>query len=73
MEIDFLIAKKEITNRHNICPIEVKSSTHYTTISLRKCMKKYKEQVDIPYVVHTGDLKEEDGIRYIPIYMAGLL
>lgn len=73
MEIDFLIAKKDITNRHNICPIEVKSSTSFTTISLNKCIRKYAEQVDIPYVIYTGDIKEEEGIRYIPLYMAGLL
>ena len=30
MEIDFLIAKNKVTSRHNISPIEVKSSTRYT-------------------------------------------
>lgn len=73
MEIDFLIAKKDITNRHNICPIEVKSSTRFTTISLNKCVRKYSQQIDIPYIIYTGDIKEEEGIRYIPLYMAGLL
>ena len=73
MGIDFLIAKKDITNRHNICPIEVKSSTRFTTISLNKCVRKYSQQIDIPYVIYTGDIKEEEGIRYIPLYMAGLL
>ena len=29
MEIDFLIAKNKITNRHNISPIEVKSGKNY--------------------------------------------
>ena len=38
MEIDFLISKKTITSRHNISPIEVKSSTGFTTTSLEKCM-----------------------------------
>jgi len=73
MEIDFLIAKSKITNKHNISPIEVKSGERYTLSSIRKFMKKYKEQLNIPYVLHTKDLKEEDGIVYIPLYMTMLL
>ena len=41
MEIDFLIAKSKITNKHNISPIEVKSGERYTLSSIRKFMKKY--------------------------------
>ncbi len=73
MEIDFLIAKSKITNKHNISPIEVKSGERYTLSSIRKFMKKYKEQMNIPYVLHTKDLKEEDGIVYLPLYMTMLL
>lgn len=36
MEIDFLIAKSKISNRHNISPIEVKSGKRYTLSSLKK-------------------------------------
>lgn len=73
MEIDFLIPKSKISSRHNISPIEVKSSKNYTLSSLRKFINKYKEQTYIPYVLHTKDYKEEDGIVYLPIYMAPLL
>ena len=73
MEIDFLIAKSKISNRHNISPIEVKSGKNYTLTSLKKFMAKYKEQLYIPYVIHTGDYKIENGITYLPIYMAYLL
>ena len=73
MEIDFLISKSKIGNRHNISPIEVKSSKNYTLTSLRKFQKKYAEQLHIPYVLHTSDLKEEDGIVYLPVYMTPLL
>lgn len=73
MEIDFLIAKSKITNKHNISPIEVKSGERYTLTSIRKFMKKYKEQMNIPYVLHTKDLKEENGIVYLPLYMTMLL
>ena len=73
MEIDFLIAKSKVSNRHNISPIEVKSSKNYTLSSLRKFINKYSEQLHIPYVLHTGDLKSEEGIVYLPLYMTPLL
>ena len=73
MEIDFLIAKSKISNRHNISPIEVKSSKRYTLTSLDKFITKYNKQLHIPYVLHTSDLKEENGKVYLPIYMACLL
>ena len=73
MEIDFLIAKPTITSRHNISPIEVKSGRQYTITSLRKCIKKYEKQLATPYVLHDKDLKIEDGIVYLPLYMTPLL
>lgn len=73
MEIDFLIAKPTITSRHNISPIEVKSGSHYTITSLKKCIKKYDKQLATPYVLHDKDLKVEDGITYFPLYMTPLL
>ena len=73
MEIDFLIAKSKISSRHNISPIEVKSGKNYTLSSLKKFMNKYKEQLYIPYIIHTGDFKEENRVVYLPIYMTALL
>ena len=73
MEIDFLIAKPVTTNRHNISPIEVKSGQRYTLNSLRKCIAKYGSQLSTPYVLHDKDVKIEDGIVYLPIYMTPLL
>ena len=73
MEIDFLLAKSKITNRHNISPIEVKSSNRYTLTSLEKFIKKYTQQLHTPYVLHTLDLKVEDGIVFLPLYMTPLL
>ena len=69
MEIDFVTAKDKISSRHNISPIEVKSGKNYTLTSLRKFLAKYEEQLYIPYVIHLKDLKKEDGIVYLPIYM----
>ena len=73
MEIDFLIAKSKITSRHNISPIEVKSGGKYTLTSLRKCRDKYAEQLDTMYVLHKNDLKKEDGIVFLPLYMTPFL
>ena len=73
MEIDFLIAKSKVSSRHNISPIEVKSSKKYTLTSIRKFLKKYNKQLHTPYVIHTGDLQEEENIVFLPLYMTPLL
>ena len=73
MEVDFLIPKLTIGSRHNIHPIEVKSSTRYTLTSLSRFVEKYRNAVAEPIVLHTGDVKVEDGVIYLPLYMGGLL
>ena len=73
MEIDFLIRKDVVTSRHNIIPIEAKSSSGYTTHSLNKCVRKFGEYVTQPTVIHPSDYKEDDGKRYLPLYMTPLL
>ena len=73
MEIDFLIAKSKITSRHNISPIEVKSSTGFTTVSLEKCIKKYRPHLAQSYIVHTGDLVRNGDYLYVPLYMVPCL
>lgn len=73
MEIDFLIAKKKVTSKHNISPIEVKSGDRYTLSSINKFRKKYAEALDTAYVLHTKDYKEQDGVVYLPLYMTMFL
>lgn len=73
MEIDFLISDNKITSKHNIIPIEVKSGERYTFSSLNKLVTKYNEYLSTPIIIHTKDLKQENGILYLPIYMTGLL
>lgn len=73
MEIDFLTAKSKLTSRHNITPIEVKSSQRYTLSSLRKCMEKFGEYLSTPVVLHSADLREENGMLFLPLYMAPLI
>lgn len=73
MEVDFLLSKSTLTNKHNIIPVEVKSSTNYTLSSLRKYIAKFDSYVTSPIVLHFNDYEEKDGIKYLPIYMASLL
>ena len=73
MEIDFLIAKSKISNRRKISRIEVRSGKNYALASIKKFMTKYEEQLYVPYVLHSSDLKVEDGIVYLPLYMTPLL
>ena len=73
MQVDFLIQKEVVTSRHNISPIEVKSSTGYTLTSIQKCIKKFGQYLSTPYVLHTKDVELKDGLVYLPLYMTGVL
>ncbi len=73
MEIDFLISKSSITSKHNITPIEVKAGKNYTYSSLNKFKNKYKDYLSQSIIIHQDDLKEENEILYLPIYMTSLL
>lgn len=74
MEIDFLIRKEPVTSRHNIIPIEAKSSTGYTISSLQKCVRKFGEFITMPTVIHSSDSRmDENQIRYIPVYFTPFL
>ena len=73
MEIDFLIRKRNLTNRHNIVPVEVKSTSHYRTVSLRKFVEKFQNYSTTPVIIHTGDYMVKDGMECFPIYMTGLI
>ena len=73
MEIDFLISKHQITSRHNISLIEVKSGANYTLNSINKCKAKYKQYLSTSYILHTADLKVDGDVVYLPLYMTSLL
>ena len=73
MEIDFLVPKAVIGSRHNIHPIEVKSTARYTLTSLGRFTRKCASAVAEPIVLHAADVKVENGMVYLPLYMAGLL
>lgn len=73
MEIDFLISKISTTSRHNVSVLEVKSGKNYSFSSLEKFRKKYEKMLYQTIVLHTSDLKIEEGIIYLPLYMTPLL
>ena len=68
MEVDFLVRKATVSSRHNIIPIEVKSSTKYTLTSLGKFRKKYGMHLASSVVLHSSDVMVKDDVRYLPLY-----
>ena len=73
MEIDFLLSKTKLAERRNIHPVEVKSGKRSRLRSLRKYQAKFGDWLDEPFVLHSRDLKAEDGMTYLPLYMTPLL
>jgi hypothetical protein len=67
-EIDFVTVKNK-----KICPIEVKSSGYRVHSSFDNLRKKYPIKIQDQYIIYTKDLKFEDGICYLPIYMVGCI
>lgn len=65
MEIDFIIVKDK-----KMSPIEVKSGNYKKHTSIDRFKNKFKKNVGTRYVIHTKDLKIEDDILYLPLYMA---
>ena len=68
-----LIAKSRTAFKGNVSPIEVKSGRKCGTASLNKFRVKYADFLDEPFVLHKKDVKVEDGVVYLPLYMAPLL
>ena len=69
MEIDFLLPDSEITRRKHVSIVEVKSENDYSTSSLDKFRRKFGQSIRTTYVIHPGDLRQQNGIVYLPVYM----
>lgn len=67
-EIDFLISRHD-----KICPIEVKSSGYKSHKSLDEFRRKFSARIDQRYLLYTKDIRKEDDIICLPVYMTGLL
>jgi predicted AAA+ superfamily ATPase len=73
MEIDFLLSKSKVSARHNIHPVEVKSSSNYSTSSLDKFRKAFSKSVARPIILHPGDACFKQEVIRLPLYMASLV
>ena len=63
-EVDFLLS-----NGTKIDPIEVKSSGYKTHKSLDLFCDKFSSRVNKRYLIYTKDLRKEESITYLPVYM----
>ncbi|MCM1484141.1 MAG: AAA family ATPase [Muribaculaceae bacterium] len=67
-EVDFLLS-----NGAKIEPIEVKSSGYKTHKSLDLFCEKFSSRVSKRYLIYTKDLRKDDSIIYLPVYMTQFL
>lgn len=67
-EIDFIL-----NDLSKISPVEVKSGNYRKHRSLDEFCIKYSDKIKQKYVIHTKDFKFENGIYYVPVYMAQFL
>lgn len=67
-EVDFLLA-----DRNKVSPIEVKSSGYRRHASLDAFCEKFSGKILDRYVVYTKDLRHEEKITYLPVYMVPFL
>ncbi len=67
-EVDFLL-----TRRDKIYPLEVKSSGYKTHTSLDAFQQKFSERIGQRYLIYTKDLRKEQDILCLPIYMVPFL
>ncbi len=67
--VDFLLPQTP----SRLTPVVVKRGRHSTLSSLRKLVAKYPAHFGTPCVLHDGDWKNENGIDFLPYYMAPLL
>ncbi len=67
-EVDFLLARK-----NKVCPIEVKSSGYKTHASLDAFHRKFSAKSGQRYLIYTKDLRKDEDIICLPIYMTMFL
>ena len=68
-EIDFLLSRGT-----KIVPVEVKSSTYKTHVSMDEFCKKFSSRIaNNRYLVYTKDYDKKDTIKYLPSYLAYFL
>ena len=72
MEIDFLLVGEypDAAMKERVCPVEVKSSSRYKTVSLDKFKRKFGKRVGTQYVLHPRQMRAEGDRVFLPLYMA---
>ena len=73
MEVDFLLSRGAVSSRRNVIAVEVKSGHDWTTVSLDRFGRKFKNYMARAVVIHPGDVAFSGKVAYLPLYMAGLL
>ena len=75
MEIDFLIIRpwKKASGCPRVMPIEVKSGSKYSTVSLDRFREKFSHRTGTACVIHPGQLRSSDELIELPLYMAHCL
>ena len=73
MEIDFLLTRSKVERSRNIIPVEVKSSSRYSTVSLEKFCRKFGPRVAKPVILHPSNVLCKGSAIGLPLYMAPLL
>ena len=73
MEIDFLVRKPSVISRHNISPIEVKSSGYKTHKSLDLFCEKFSSRIGEKILLYTKDYQKDGEVLCIPAYFAWLM
>lgn len=63
-EVDFLIADGD-----KISPIEVKSSGYKAHTSLDVFCEKFSGRIKNKYLIYTKDMRKEEDVQYLPVYM----
>ena len=67
-EVDFLIAEAD-----KISPIEVKSSGYKAHASLDAFCGKFSARIKNKYLIYTKDMRREEDVLYLPVYMTMVL
>lgn len=60
----------DAAGKPRVCPIEVKSSKAYSTVSLDDFARHFSTRTGDEYVLHPKQLKVEGKRQYLPLYMS---
>lgn len=67
-EIDFLFSRQA-----KVCPVEVKSAASTVHTSIDEFQKKFSSRISQRYLLHSKDLRKEQDLICLPLYMAMFL